>query len=628
MSVRQSSRRLFDEFRRTGMRPQESAGDAPQGAAVAQEPGRRRGYLREHLRWLKPYRGAIAAVLALGLTAALLSLVLPRATMYIIDVVLPAGDGRALRNLGLGLLVLIVVQQMFDLLRNWRTAVLNARMVVRLRRRLYEHLLHLPLHKLADMKTGGITSRLSGDVDSLTGIVQLAILTPGVAIVKVLITIVILFWINWRMSVAALVLLPVLVGLNLAYVRKIRPIYRSMRKDRADIDGRVVETHGGIRVVRAFRREKTETLRYLIRHHLVMRKELLAQLLQYLVWSGWGFLIPVTALVIIWYGGVLVLRGQATIGGIMAFQLYLAMLLAPVSMIVQSYSQLQQALAALERIFDVLHESIDKPDFPDAIETPAPLQSIQFDNVSFAYRPDQPVLQGFSLNVAGGSTVALVGPSGSGKTTVTNLVARFYDPVEGAIRLNGWDLRQIRLKSYRRLLGLVQQDVFLFDGTIAENIGYGRPGASEREIIDAARRANAHDFITSFPEGYETLVGERGVRLSGGQGQRISIARAILADPRILILDEATSNLDSESEQLIQASMRELLADRTTFIIAHRLSTVVNADLIVVLAEGRIVETGRHDELMVAGGMYKAMVLRQRQGVQDIVEAAGLIGKE
>jgi ATP-binding cassette subfamily B protein/subfamily B ATP-binding cassette protein MsbA len=227
------------------------------------------------------------------------------------------------------------------------------------------------------------------------------------------------------------------------------------------------------------------------------------------------------------------------------------------------------------------------------------------------------VLHDVSLTVPGGSTVALVGPSGAGKTTITNLVARFYDPTGGAIRLNGIDLRDIRMDSFRRLLALVQQDTFLFDGTVAENIAYGRRAATRADIAEAARRANAHDFIIAFPGGFDTLVGERGVRLSGGQAQRISIARAILADAQILILDEATSNLDSQSEQLIQASMRELLAGRTTFVIAHRLSTVVNADLIAVIDHGRVVESGRHEELLARDGRYREMVARQQRWAEE-----------
>jgi len=595
--------------------------------AVAQVRQRRDRwrYLRDYLTWLRPFAGTMVLIYLLGIAAAGLSLILPWATMIVFDHVLPARNWAALHTFGAVLLVILLVQQGLDFLRNWRTAVLNARVLFRLRQCLFEHLLHLPLHKLADMKTGGITSRLSGDVDAVSGLVQIAVLTPAVAATKIVATIGLLLAIQWQLSLAAALMLPGVVALNILYLRRVRPIYRSMRRDRAEIDGRVVETFGGIRVVRGFQREKTEALRYAICHHTVIRKNLLARFYEFCVWSGWGLLIPLAALVVVWLGGVLVLLGKTTVGSIIAFQMYLMMLLAPVSSIVRSYGEVQHALASAERIFDLLREQVDKPDRPGARPAPTCVERIEFDHVTFGYQPDRPVLHDVSFVVPGGTTVALVGPSGAGKTTVTNLVARFYDPDQGAVRLNGIDLRDLRLRSYRRLLGIVQQDVFLFDGTIAENIAYARPDASREQIEQAARRANAHEFIAAFPEGYDTLVGERGVRLSGGQAQRISIARAILADPQILILDEATSNLDSESERLIQAALAELLADRTTFIIAHRLSTVVNADLIIVLDQGRVVEVGRHEELMAANGLYRAMVERQQQA---LALEAGAVGAE
>jgi ABC-type multidrug transport system fused ATPase/permease subunit len=263
----------------------------------------------------------------------------------------------------------------------------------------------------------------------------------------------------------------------------------------------------------------------------------------------------------------------------------------------------------------------DKPDAPDAVNAPSYVEEFEFDGVNFEYRPDVPVIRDFNLKVHGGQTVALVGPSGAGKTTLTDLVARFYDPTNGVIKLNGIDLRKLRLKTYRSLLAVVQQDVFLFDGTVRENIAYGRRGATNEQLIDAAKRANAHEFIERLPDRYETLIGERGFKLSGGQRQRLSIARAILADPQILILDEATSNLDTESEQLIQASLSDLLSGRTTFVIAHRLSTITHADLIVAIDDGRIVETGTHEQLMNNRGLYAEMVERQQKsfGIADAV---------
>jgi ATP-binding cassette subfamily B protein/subfamily B ATP-binding cassette protein MsbA len=267
----------------------------------------------------------------------------------------------------------------------------------------------------------------------------------------------------------------------------------------------------------------------------------------------------------------------------------------------------------MERVFEVLAMESDKPDRPDARDAPAVVREVVFDQVDFEYRDGQPVVRDFNVVVPGGTVVALVGRSGAGKTTVTDLVARFHDPTQGRILVNGSDIRDFRLTTYRDLLAIVQQDTFLFDGSVRDNIAYGRHDATDAEVEDAARRANAHEFIERLPDGYETFIGERGVKLSGGQCQRLAIARAVLASPQILILDEATSNLDTESEQLIQASMAALLAGRTTFVIAHRLSTVRRADLILLMEDGRIVERGTHEELMTLRGIYYGMVLRQAE---------------
>jgi ATP-binding cassette subfamily B protein/subfamily B ATP-binding cassette protein MsbA len=345
--------------------------------------------------------------------------------------------------------------------------------------------------------------------------------------------------------------------------------------------------------------------------HTVLRKEMFANRRELLLWTSWGLLIGGVNVVIVWFGGYLYLARQASLGDIFAFQWYTFLLLNPVWNIVNSFSELQRSLAAMERVFDVLEMPNDKPDRPDARRAPRLVETIEFDRVEFEYREDRPVVSDFNVVVPGGSVVALVGRSGAGKTTVTDLVARFHDPTRGSIRVNGIDIREFRLASYRDLLAIVQQDVFLFDGSARENIAYGRSNATDEQIEDAARRAHAHEFIVKLPEGYETFIGERGVKLSGGQQQRLAIARAILASPQILILDEATSNLDTESEQLIQASMADLLAGRTTFVIAHRLSTIHRAHLILLLDEGRVIERGTHQQLMDARGVYYDMVQRQ-----------------
>jgi ATP-binding cassette subfamily B protein len=338
-----------------------------------------------------------------------------------------------------------------------------------------------------------------------------------------------------------------------------------------------------------------------------------AQRREMVLWTSWGLLLGVVNVVIVWYGGYLNVRGRASIGDIMAFQWYTFLLLNPVWNIVNSFSELQRSLAAMERVFEVLAMEDDKPDRPGASAAPAVVREIQFENVEFEYRAGRPVVRDFSIAVSGGSVVALVGRSGAGKTTVTDLVARFHDPTTGHILLNGTDIRDFRLGTYRDLLAIVQQDVFLFDGSVRDNIAYGRHDATDAEIEDAAQRANAHEFVVRLPEKYETFIGERGVKLSGGQQQRLAIARAVLKSPQILILDEATSNLDTESEQLIQASMAALLAGRTTFVIAHRLSTVRRADLILLMEEGRVIERGTHEQLMEARGVYHGMVRRQME---------------
>jgi ATP-binding cassette subfamily B protein/subfamily B ATP-binding cassette protein MsbA len=436
-------------------------------------------------------------------------------------------------------------------------------------------------------------------------------------VVRLVIAISILMAMNWRLALTALAIIPGIMAISFISARRIRPIYRSIRKDVELIDGRVGETFSGIRVVRAFRTEVSELLAYLRGRHTVLRKEMFAQRREMVIWTSWGLLMGAVNVVIVWYGGMLNIRGGATIGDIMAFQWYTFLLLNPVWNIVNSFSELQRSLAAMERVFEILGMPADKPDRPDARPAPSRVDEIRFEQVEFEYRDGRPVVRDFSVTVPGGAVVALVGRSGAGKTTVTDLVARFHDPTRGRLMVNGTDVRDYRLSTYRDLLAIVQQSVFLFDGTVAENIAYGRQDATQAEVEDAARRANAHEFIGKLPEGYSTIVGERGVKLSGGQQQRLAIARAILARPQILILDEATSNLDTESEQLIQASMATLLAGRTTFVIAHRLSTIRRADLILLMEDGRVTERGTHDELMAARGAYHEMVVRQAASHQD-----------
>ena len=597
----------------------EAAGKAANNGQSKSGRGKRREYLRSYMRWLWPHRYAVGALFLLALFAGGLEMLEPLFMRFIVDrVLLNTGLDTSSRitqlHIAGALFVgVVVLSKLIGVLKDYRQRLVNVRVMLSLRQSLFDRLLHLPLPKLWDMKTGGILSRLSGDVDTTTGLLQLALMSPAISMIRLLIAVALLLMLNWRLALTALAIIPGIMVMSMVFARRIRPIYRSLRKDVEIIDGRVGETFSGIRVVRAFHREMRELLDYTLGRHTVLRKEMFAHRREMVLWTSWGLLLGAVNVVIVWYGGYLNIVGGASIGDIMAFQWYTFLLLNPVWNIVNSFSELQRSLAAMERVFEVLAMEGDKPDRPNAADAPREVKEIRFENVEFEYREGQPVVHDFNVVVPGGSVIALVGRSGAGKTTVTDLVARFHDPTKGRILVNGLDIRDYKLYTYRDLLAIVQQDVFLFDGSVRENIAYGRNDATHAEIEDAAHRANAHEFIVKLPEGYETFIGERGVKLSGGQQQRLAIARAILASPQILILDEATSNLDTESEQLIQESMAALLAGRTTFVIAHRLSTIRRADLILLMDEGRIVERGTHDELMATRGAYHGMVLRQME---------------
>ena len=569
--------------------------------------------------WLRPHRRTLGLVVALGLCSIAIDLIWPLVSRHLIDRVvlrsaLPLPSKlRQLVLLSAGIGALFVINSLLDLWRSFRAQLLDSRFSSALRARLFRRVLRLPMGDISELKTGGVVSRLSNDVDQSTALLQTALLNPLLSAVRLCVTLLVIFTLDWRIAAAVLLGVPPIVIAQNVWLRRSRLIWKSMGQDRSEIDARVTEGLSGLRVVRGFAQERSEESSFLLGQHTVIRKHSLATSTQRGVALVWDLVMPLTQVTIVGFGGYLVLRGQTTVGTLMAFQGYLLRLIDPITELVKSNSETQRGLAALERVCDLLDRPPEKPDRPSAVEAPARVWELHFNHVHFGYRKDLPVIRDFELRVPGGSVVALVGASGAGKTTITDLVARFHDPTSGAIRLNGVDLRNIRLQSYRKLLGIVQQDTFLFDGTVRDNIAYGRSDATESEVEAAARSANAHEFISRLPEGYDTLVGERGVKLSGGQRQRLSIARAILADPQILILDEATSNLDSESEQLIQVSMQRLLKSRTTFIIAHRLSTIRSADMIVVLAQGRIVEVGDHDSLLRRGGAYADMLDRQLQ---------------
>ena len=508
MNRPRSSRQHYDVFRRDysqGTLDDKVAG-ADKQAAKPERGNKRRDYLKDYLRWLWPERWAVAAVFSLAIFAAGLDMIEPLFMRFIMDRVLldtaaATPDRLRLLNLAGGaFLAVVTLSAVLNLTRDYRQRLVNTRVMLSLRRSLFERLLRLPLATLWEMKTGGILSRLSGDVDSTTGLLQMAIVSPSISVIRLLIAVTVLFLLNWQLALVALAVIPGAVLISLTSAKRIRPIYRSIRKDAERIDGRVGETFSGIRVVRAFGRELREMLEYARGRNSIVRKELFAHRRELWLWTSWGFALSAVNVAIVWYGGHLYMAGSASVGDIMAFQWYSFLLLNPVWQIVNSFSELQRSLAATERVFEVLAMPSDKPDKPTANDAPIVVHEIEFQDVEFEYREGRPVVRELNVKVPGGSVVALVGRSGAGKTTVTDLVARFHDPTRGRILLNGTDIRELRLRTYRDLLALVQQDVFLFDGSVRDNIAYAIHDATEHQVEDAARRANAHEFIVNLPD--------------------------------------------------------------------------------------------------------------------------------
>lgn len=590
--------------------------------------------LREFWKLLKGHQARIAFALGTLTISTLLSLLPPAATKVAIDYVLttppqpmPAAAPEFFKGLtpwyqlvtiSIGVVAVTLIQTLVHLTGRWQATLAVNQVQARLRRQVMEHLLRLPLHRVTQLKSGGATSILREDAGGIADLVFSMLYNPWQAIIQLLGSLVILIWVDWRLMAGAVLLLPAVYFSHRTWIRRIRPLYRDIRNQRQSIDGATTETFSGIRVVRTFARTKAERNRYANSNHLLVRQQLFVWWVTRLIEIIWEVLIPLASTALLVYGGWQILQSQLTLGDLMMFLVYLAMLLGPIATIAGTAVQLQNNLAGLDRVLDLMEQAEEMPDRADAIrvERDQVHAHLELKGVTFRYpETEREVLAGIDLDIPAGAVVALVGRSGAGKTTLCNLVARFYDPSEGCVLLDGKDLRDIQLQSYRNLLGIVEQDVFLFDGTIAENIGYGRRQASLEQIQEAAKLAAADGFIRELPQGYASLIGERGVKLSGGQRQRLAIARAILADPRILILDEATSNLDSENEKAIQESLKVLMKNRTSIVIAHRLSTIMHADLIVVLDGGRIVETGKHSELLERSGLYRTMVELQTSSV-------------
>jgi ATP-binding cassette subfamily B protein len=589
---------------------------------------------------LKPYRWRIVAILASLTVATLIGLAPPAGTKFVIDYGLsgqplpPSIAARfpQLREPRSLLLATVIAVTVVSLLKiavhlwgRWYATKITKKIQLALRRQVFDHAVRLPLHRIQELRSGGVASILREDGGSVGELVFGMLFNPWRAIIQLLGSLAILAWVDWRLLLGALILLPSVFITHRAWINGIRPQFKAIRKQREYIDANATESFAGMRIVRAFNRQRREALRFATENDLMARQELFAWWWMRVVELVWEALIPIASAGLLFYGGWRVLDGHMTVGDLMMFLVYLLMLLEPLAALAQSATSFQSSLSGLDRILDLLAEPREMPRSADSrrVDRLQVAGAIEFQQVTFTYPgSDKPALEEVNLRVAAGQTVALVGPSGAGKTTLSNLVARFYDPSAGRVLLDGVDLRDYDVESFRSLLGIVEQDVFLFDGSIRDNIAFARRDASDQEIHEAAAAANALEFIDKLSLGFDTVIGERGVRLSGGQRQRLAIARAVLADPKLLILDEATSNLDTESERLIQQSLRTLMQGRTCFVIAHRLSTIAESDLIVVVEGGRIGQVGTHSDLMAMGGKYRSMVEQQvRMALGDIANS-------
>src|SRR5215813_4938675 len=576
---------------------------------------------KKKIRWSNAWADARELVWAhrrrLMLGAALMvvnqamALVLPASTKYLIDVVIGKGRTDLLWKIALAAVGATIIQAITSFSLSQVLGVAAQRAITEMRKRVQEQISRLPISYFDSTQTGKLISRIMNDAEGIRNLVGTGLVQLAGSFITAVVALCILFWLNWRLTSITILVLGGFGG-ALAYAfTRLRPLFRERGEITAALTGRLAESLGGIRIVKAYTAEKREALTFARGAHKLFRNIAKAMTGVSATQAFSSLVVGAVGVVLILIGGASVVHGQMTVGDLFMYVMFTGMMAMPLIQFAAIGTQITEAFAGLDRIREVMYmRTEDDEDFARAA-LPEVQGEVAFDNVSFEYNSGVPVLKNVSFTAPAGSTTALVGSSGSGKSTLISLAMNFNQPLSGTIKIDGKDLQTLRLRDFRSYLGVVMQDNFLFDGTIAENISFSNPHATIDDIKKVSRIAHCEEFIERFELKYDTVVGERGVKLSGGQRQRIAIARAILADPRLLILDEATSSLDSESEAMIQDGLRSLRRGRTTFVIAHRLSTIRSADQILVLEGGEIVERGTHQDLLAAGGRYRQLYDKQ-----------------
>ncbi len=576
---------------------------------------------------MRPYRGQLLLATLALLGSAVLGLAFPMVVRYLLDAAFVNRDRQMLDTIALVLVGLFSIQAILNFAQAYLLSAVGERAVAGIRRDLFARLLAMPPGFFAERRTGELTSRLTVDIGLLQGVLSHQISEFARQVLALLGGVVLLTYLQPRLTLTALAVAPVVVGSTMYFGRRLRRMTTGVQDRVAEATAVADEAFSQIRTVQSFVQEPEERRRYGERIDASVATALDRARVRGVFFGVLTFTTFAGIVFVLWQGGLLVLEGQLTAGSLVSFLLYTITIAASIGALASSFSAYQEAVGAADRVFEFMDMAPAIADPPNPVQLPHPVRgSVTFENVTFRYLEDSSLpwtLDGIDLRVAPGEVVALVGPSGGGKTTVVSLLPRFWDVDGGRVLLDGIDVRALRLADLREAVGVVPQEPALFSGTVRENIAYARPGASAAEVESAARAAHAHEFIERLPAGYETLVGERGVKLSGGQRQRVAIARAILKDPAVLVLDEATSNLDAESERLIEDALEKLLVGRTTLIIAHRLSTVRRADRLVVVDHGRIVEEGTHAELLSRGGLYARLYQRQFREDLPPVEMVG-----